>query len=199
MCNSGLVCRYPGSVFTDHVLRYQDTPRVKMIVVLGEVRNKSTNWRQHLYPVIDLQLPVSVSVLYRLEAQRSTRSARLLNRAGSQSQWSAGVLAPVPPCFPQRWEARVELGAFQALLGSYIRRLISGCLIRSSDPCCIFFCHRQVQFGHAGACANQDSETAVAKNKALKEAGAFVPKSFDELGEIIKSVPYSLFHFIILT
>lgn len=44
----------------------------------------------------------------------------------------------------------------------------------------------QVQFGHAGACANQASETAVAKNKALKEAGAFVPKSFDELGEIIK-------------
>lgn len=46
----------------------------------------------------------------------------------------------------------------------------------------------QVQFGHAGACANQASETAVAKNKALKEAGAFVPKSFDELGEVIKSV-----------
>lgn len=49
----------------------------------------------------------------------------------------------------------------------------------------------QVQFGHAGACANQESETAVAKNKALKEAGAFVPKSFDELGEIIKSVETS--------
>uniref|UniRef100_H2UUH3 ATP-citrate synthase n=1 Tax=Takifugu rubripes TaxID=31033 RepID=H2UUH3_TAKRU len=46
----------------------------------------------------------------------------------------------------------------------------------------------EVQFGHAGACANQASETAVAKNKALKEAGAFVPKSFDELGEVIKSV-----------
>ena len=46
----------------------------------------------------------------------------------------------------------------------------------------------QVQFGHAGACANQASETAVAKNSALKEAGAFVPKSFDELGDIIRSV-----------
>uniref|UniRef100_A0A8D0CYL8 ATP-citrate synthase n=1 Tax=Sander lucioperca TaxID=283035 RepID=A0A8D0CYL8_SANLU len=45
-----------------------------------------------------------------------------------------------------------------------------------------------VQFGHAGACASQASETAVAKNLALKEAGAFVPKSFDELGEIINSV-----------
>ncbi|XP_030779982.1 ATP-citrate synthase-like [Rhinopithecus roxellana] len=47
---------------------------------------------------------------------------------------------------------------------------------------------RQVQFGHAGACANQASETAVAKNQALKEVGVFVPRSFDELGEIIQSV-----------
>lgn len=56
-----------------------------------------------------------------------------------------------------------------------------------SDPCCTC-CPPQVQFGHAGACANQASETAVAKNQALKDAGAYVPKSFDELGEIIKSV-----------
>ncbi|EGW08028.1 ATP-citrate synthase [Cricetulus griseus] len=48
--------------------------------------------------------------------------------------------------------------------------------------------YAQVQFGHAGACANQASETAVAKNQALKEAGVFVPRSFDELGEIIQSV-----------
>lgn len=31
------VSRYPGSTFMDHVLRYQDTPGVQMIVVLGEV------------------------------------------------------------------------------------------------------------------------------------------------------------------
>jgi hypothetical protein len=30
--------RYPGSIYTDHVLRYQDTPGVEMIVMLGEVR-----------------------------------------------------------------------------------------------------------------------------------------------------------------
>lgn len=44
----------------------------------------------------------------------------------------------------------------------------------------------QVQFGHAGACAHGEKETAVAKNKALKEAGAFVPKSFDELDVVIR-------------
>lgn len=48
---------------------------------------------------------------------------------------------------------------------------------------CYYF---QVQFGHAGACANQASETAVVKNQALRDAGAYVPKSFDELGDVIK-------------
>ncbi|MCL4131765.1 UNVERIFIED_CONTAM: hypothetical protein GTU68_058027 [Idotea baltica] len=46
----------------------------------------------------------------------------------------------------------------------------------------------EVQFGHAGACANAERETAVAKNKALAEAGANVPPSFDELGELIRKV-----------
>jgi ATP citrate (pro-S)-lyase len=44
----------------------------------------------------------------------------------------------------------------------------------------------EVQFGHAGSCANADSEQATSKNLALKEAGAFVPHSFDDLGELIK-------------
>lgn len=55
---------------------------------------------------------------------------------------------------------------------------------------CIGTCARmftsEVQFGHAGACANADRETAVAKNKALAEAGALVPESFDSLGMLIK-------------
>ncbi|UJR20924.1 hypothetical protein I4U23_024033 [Adineta vaga] len=46
----------------------------------------------------------------------------------------------------------------------------------------------EVQFGHAGSHADNDRETAVAKNKALKTAGAYVPTSFDELGDLIHSV-----------
>uniref|UniRef100_A0A8C4RAF2 ATP citrate synthase n=1 Tax=Eptatretus burgeri TaxID=7764 RepID=A0A8C4RAF2_EPTBU len=46
----------------------------------------------------------------------------------------------------------------------------------------------EVQFGHAGACAHREAETAVAKNRALAAAGAFVPKNFDELGEKIRVV-----------
>ncbi len=45
-----------------------------------------------------------------------------------------------------------------------------------------------VQFGHAGAKADAEAETADAKNKALKEAGIYVPKSYDDFGELIHDV-----------
>jgi len=46
----------------------------------------------------------------------------------------------------------------------------------------------EVQFGHAGARADKERETAAAKNKALKEAGAIVPNSFDDYGVKINEV-----------
>lgn len=46
----------------------------------------------------------------------------------------------------------------------------------------------EVQFGHAGAKAGASNETAEAKNKALTEAGAVVPDSFDDYGEKIRQV-----------
>jgi len=46
----------------------------------------------------------------------------------------------------------------------------------------------EVQFGHAGAKAGSDLETADAKNSALTAAGAVVPKSFDDYGEKIGDV-----------
>merc|ERR1719453_213100 len=45
-----------------------------------------------------------------------------------------------------------------------------------------------VQFGHAGAQARGDMEQARAKNAAMKEAGIFVPNSFDELPSLIGTV-----------
>ena len=45
-----------------------------------------------------------------------------------------------------------------------------------------------VQFGHAGASANADAETAAAKNKAMAEAGIFVPESFNDLPATINKV-----------
>lgn len=110
--------RYPGSTFLEHVLRYQDTPEVKMIVLLGEVGGTEE---------------------YKI----------------CQDIKEGRVTKPV----------------------------VAWCI----GTCATMFTS-EVQFGHAGACANQDSETAVAKNAALTEAGAYVPNNFDELGDKIKAV-----------
>ncbi len=45
-----------------------------------------------------------------------------------------------------------------------------------------------VQFGHAGASANAERETAEYKNKAMKEAGIYVPDSFNDLPATIAEV-----------
>jgi ATP-citrate lyase alpha-subunit len=45
-----------------------------------------------------------------------------------------------------------------------------------------------VQFGHAGASANADAETAAFKNTAMAEAGMFVPASFNDLPKTIADV-----------
>lgn len=110
--------RYPGSTFMDHVLRYQDTPGVKMIVMLGEI-------------------------------------------GGTE-------------------EYKICQGIKE---GRITKPVVCWCI----GTCATMF-SSEVQFGHAGACANQASETAVAKNQALRDAGAYVPKSFDELGDVITTV-----------
>ncbi len=45
----------------------------------------------------------------------------------------------------------------------------------------------QVQFGHAGACASGEMQTADWKNRALRKAGAVVPDSFQGFGEAIRT------------
>ena len=66
----------------------------------------------------------------------------------------------------------------------------SGQLTKPIVGWCIGTCAKmftsEVQFGHAGSCANAEAETAVAKNEALKAAGVHVPSTFDELDEVIK-------------
>ncbi|KAJ1915839.1 ATP citrate lyase subunit 1 [Mycoemilia scoparia] len=43
----------------------------------------------------------------------------------------------------------------------------------------------EVQFGHAGALANSDLETAVAKNNLMRSAGIVVPETFEELPAVL--------------
>jgi len=45
-----------------------------------------------------------------------------------------------------------------------------------------------VQFGHAGSFANSDTETARAKNAALKAVGVHVPETFEDLPALMKKI-----------
>lgn len=66
-----------------------------------------------------------------------------------------------------------------------INAVKSGCITKPVIAWCVGTCAScfttEVQFGHAGAQARGDMETAAAKNEAMKQAGIIVPKSFDEL------------------
>ncbi len=110
--------RYPITTFMDHLLRYEDNPEVKMLVLLGEVGGTEE------YKVC--------------EAIKSGR-----------------IKKPV----------------------------VAWCI----GTCADMFT-TDVQFGHAGASAGATAETATSKNAALADAGAKVPSSFDELGEVIREV-----------
>ncbi|KAG0263044.1 citrate synthase [Actinomortierella ambigua] len=50
----------------------------------------------------------------------------------------------------------------------------------------------EVQFGHAGALAQSDLETADAKNRALRAAGVIVPETFEKLPLILSQTYQSL-------
>ncbi|KFY61415.1 hypothetical protein V496_05016 [Pseudogymnoascus sp. VKM F-4515 (FW-2607)] len=50
----------------------------------------------------------------------------------------------------------------------------------------------EVQFGHAGSFANSQLETAANKNKAMKEAGFYVPDTFEDMPALLSSVYQTL-------
>ena len=110
--------RFVGSVFIDNLLRMEDNPDVKYMILLGEVGGTEE------YKVI--------------EAVKDGRIKKPI------IAWCIGTIA---------------------------KHFSSG-----------------VQFGHAGASANADAETAAAKNKAMAEAGIYVPESFNDLPAKINEV-----------
>jgi ATP citrate (pro-S)-lyase len=70
--------------------------------------------------------------------------------------------------------------------------LMSGRITKPLIAWCIGTCASifpfEVQFGHAGALARGNMETALAKNQALKDAGAHVPNNFSEFCNEIKKI-----------
>ncbi|KAG0226192.1 citrate synthase [Actinomortierella wolfii] len=114
--------RYPGSTFIDHLLRYEQDPSCKMLVLLGEV---------------------------------------------------GGV---------------EEYKVCEAVKNGTIRKpVIAWCI----GTCAKMFA-TEVQFGHAGALAQSDLETADAKNRALRAAGVIVPETFEKLPLVLSQTYQSL-------
>lgn len=106
---------FPGSSMLDHLIRYENNPEIKMMVMLGEVGGNEE------YRVVNA---IKEGIITKPVAA-----------------WVTGTCAKVLPA--------------------------------------------QVQFGHAGAMVRQEAESADAKNQALRKAGAVVPESFDDFGEVI--------------
>ncbi|KAF9165694.1 citrate synthase [Actinomortierella ambigua] len=114
--------RYPGSTFIDHLLRYEQDPNCKMLVLLGEV---------------------------------------------------GGV---------------EEYKVVEAVKNGQIRKpVIAWCI----GTCAKMFA-TEVQFGHAGALAQSDLETADAKNRALRAGGIIVPDTFEKLPLVLSQTYQSL-------
>jgi len=67
--------------------------------------------------------------------------------------------------------------------GKITKPLIAWCI----GTCSTIFPYT-IQFGHAGASASKDEETALAKNNALRAAGAHVPTNFGELGSVLRRI-----------
>ena len=114
--------RFVGSVFIDNLLRMEENPEVKYMILLGEVGGTEE------YKVI--------------EAVKSGKITKPI------IAWCIGTIA---------------------------KYYDSG-----------------VQFGHAGDSANGEMETAEFKNRAMAEAGIFVPATFNDLPAKIKEVYESL-------
>ncbi|KAH8551409.1 citrate synthase-like protein [Umbelopsis sp. PMI_123] len=108
--------RYPGSTFIDHLLRYEQDPSCKMLVLLGEVGG--------------------------VEEYRVVEAVRNGTIKKPVVAWAIGTCAKM----------------------------------FTTD----------VQFGHAGALANSELETADAKNKAMRAAGIIVPDTFEKLPLVLE-------------
>merc|ERR1712170_248731 len=85
------------------------------------------------------------------------------------------------------WCAGLPTASLRALqlekTGKITKPIIAWCV----GTCASCFA-TEVQFGHAGAQARGDLETAAAKNKAMKDAGLIVPDSFDKIPETLANL-----------
>lgn len=110
--------RFPGSSYIDHLLRMEQNPNIKYLVVLGEVGGNA------------------------------------------------------------------EYELIEAVKKGLIKKpIIAWCIGTVANHF-----NQSIQFGHAGASAQKERETAEAKNNAMRDAGLHVPKTFNHLPEVIEAI-----------
>lgn len=81
-----------------------------------------------------------------------------------------------------------EYRVIEAIKNKLITKPVIGwCIGTVSD-----FFGGTIQFGHAGAKANKESESASQKNKAMKDAGILVPNGFSQLPYLVRELYESL-------
>lgn len=110
--------RYPGTTFIDHMMRYQQDPACKILVLLGEVGG--------------------------VEEYRVVEAVKNGTITKPVVAWAIGTVASM--------------------------------------------LKTEVQFGHAGSFANSQLETAAMKNKSMRDAGIYVPETFEELPAMLEKV-----------
>ena len=74
------------------------------------------------------------------------------------------------------------------IIGALEEKRITKPLVAWVTGTCAPVLPASVQFGHAGAKADTQKETAQAKNQAFRDAGAHVPTSFDGYGDEVRKV-----------
>ncbi|KRY21399.1 ATP-citrate synthase [Trichinella patagoniensis] len=141
--------RYPCSTFCDHLLRFEDDPKVKMMVMLGEIGGVEE------YKVCELLK--NGKIKKPLVAWCIGTCASFLP---SEVYGYMNCLNKCRQC--KNRDVKVGVGLSLDVLS--------------------------VQFGHSGASAAAEKETACSKNRALKDAGAHVPNTFDDLATCIKKI-----------
>ncbi|EMS54311.1 putative ATP-citrate synthase [Triticum urartu] len=159
---------FPGSTLSDHILRFNNIPQVKMMVVLGELGGSDEYSLVEALKQGKVQKPVVAWVsgtcarLFKSEVQfgHAVKMMVVLGELGGSDEYSL--------------VEALKQGKVQKPVVAWV-----------SGTCARLF-KSEVQFGHAGAKSGGELESAQAKNQALRDAGAVVPTSFEALESVIK-------------
>lgn len=186
---------FPGSTLSDHCLRYQNIPQIKMIVVLGELGGVDE------YSLVEALKAGKVGKYNRQrewgcagirartagDAGRASlisnhwlRCSRRARRSGHKTILQAALALPYSCRAAHAFCSALGSTHIMQRLAVTSRTQITKPVVAWVSGTCAKLFKSEVQFGHAGARGGgADAESAQAKNAALAAVGAVVPESFE--------------------